>query len=137
MSAPAKAAPGLLERDSELARIGEAIDEAARGRGSIVIVECEAGLGKSSLLQAAGELAVVAAHWSDRLSLRFLLYLAERIADLPLIVVAAARPHEPGAEPELLAELGHHPAAILLHPGSLSVAGVGRLAAAWFGGGRD
>jgi DNA-binding CsgD family transcriptional regulator len=231
MTVEGPATPGLLERDSELARLATALEEAQRSRGTVILVEGEPGLGKSSLLHAGGDLAAQAgfevlrargselerdfplgvavqlfearvraaddgeradifagsarlaaplfagesplaamdqpapgsgaaadfpllhglhwlasnlaerrplalvvddAHWSDRLSLRFLLYLAERIGELPVVVLAAARPREPGAEQELLAELTRHPAALLLEPGALSRDAVGRLAAGWF-----
>ena len=41
-------------------------------------------------------LVVDDAHWADRPSLRFLAYLARRLSGLPLLLVVAARPHEPG-----------------------------------------
>lgn len=43
----------LLERDDELAQITLALDDAAAGRGQLVVVEAAAGLGKTSLLEAA------------------------------------------------------------------------------------
>jgi predicted ATPase len=43
----------LLERDPELQVIDEALDAARRGDGRLVLVEAPAGLGKSSLLDAA------------------------------------------------------------------------------------
>ena len=52
--APAEGARALLERGEELERIGRAI--AACGR--VVVVEGEAGIGKSALLGAATDLAV-------------------------------------------------------------------------------
>jgi DNA-binding CsgD family transcriptional regulator len=47
----------FLERDSELGAIGAAVAEAGEGRGRIVLVEAPAGLGKTSLLEAASDLA--------------------------------------------------------------------------------
>ena len=47
----------LLERQAELAQIGDALRGAATGSGAVVIVEGAAGIGKSSLLGAAAELA--------------------------------------------------------------------------------
>jgi DNA-binding CsgD family transcriptional regulator len=47
----------FLERERELERIGAALAEADEGRGRIVLVEAPAGLGKTSVLEAAGELA--------------------------------------------------------------------------------
>jgi DNA-binding CsgD family transcriptional regulator/tetratricopeptide (TPR) repeat protein len=44
---------GLLERESELASIAEAIAAASSGEGSVVLVSGEAGIGKTSLLREA------------------------------------------------------------------------------------
>ena len=41
-------------------------------------------------------------HWADTASLRWLVFLAERIEDLPVLLVAATRPAEPGADLALL-----------------------------------
>lgn len=43
----------LLERSEDLARIGSALAEARSGRGSFVVVEGPAGIGKTALLAAA------------------------------------------------------------------------------------
>ena len=66
-------------------------------------------------------------HWSDRSSLQFLLYVAQRLEDLPAAVVGAARPGEPGAAQELLARLRASPSVRLLEPRPLTVGGVERL----------
>jgi AAA ATPase domain len=42
----------LLERDAELGRLREALDRAGRGRGAVVLVSGEAGIGKTSLVGA-------------------------------------------------------------------------------------
>src|SRR5919108_2200241 len=47
----------LLEREAELAALAERLDSAATGSGGLVVVEGEAGIGKTSLLAAAAELA--------------------------------------------------------------------------------
>jgi PAS domain S-box-containing protein len=47
----------LLERESELATIAEALDEAAAGHGRMVVVEGPAGVGKTAVLAAARALA--------------------------------------------------------------------------------
>jgi DNA-binding CsgD family transcriptional regulator len=47
----------LLEREAELEQIGGALRTAAAGSGAIVMIEGAAGIGKSSLLGAAAELA--------------------------------------------------------------------------------
>jgi len=47
----------LLERESQLARIDAALASACAGTGLVIVVEGEAGIGKTALLRAAGELA--------------------------------------------------------------------------------
>ncbi|WP_022927278.1 ATP-binding protein [Patulibacter americanus] len=66
-------------------------------------------------------------HWADPPSLRFLAYLAARVHELPVLLVAATRPREPGAEHELLAQLGAAPEARVLAPQGLSVAATATL----------
>ena len=46
-------AESLLERDGELARIDSALAEARAGRGTFVVIEGPAGIGKTALLAAA------------------------------------------------------------------------------------
>ncbi len=55
-------------------------------------------------LAARGPLAIVAddLQWADAASLRFLVLLAERLEELPLALVGAMRPREPGADQALL-----------------------------------
>lgn len=48
---------GLLERCAELDRVAFAVDEARAGSGGLVVVEGEAGIGKTALLGAARALA--------------------------------------------------------------------------------
>jgi DNA-binding CsgD family transcriptional regulator len=182
----------LLERESEVARLRECLAGAAAGTGSGVLVLASAGLGKTTLLRTAAELAagrglsVLAArgrelerelpfggarqlfgsavarlddvareavaggaaaaalgvltagmdvedprrvihglywllaglsergplfvafddaHWADVESLRFLAYAAARVSELPVFMLAAARPDEPGAEQALIEAL--------------------------------
>ncbi|MBV8219277.1 MAG: AAA family ATPase [Solirubrobacterales bacterium] len=45
----------LLEREDELGVLAEAVQDAVAGRGSVVLVAGEAGIGKSSLLRELGE----------------------------------------------------------------------------------
>jgi predicted ATPase len=56
VSAPA-ASIGLLEREEELGRLGWLMAAAADGRGAAVLLEGPAGIGKTSLLDAARRLA--------------------------------------------------------------------------------
>lgn len=197
---------GLLERDGELGLIGALVERARGGEGSLLVVEGQAGVGKTELLRAAGELggaeglrvlrtrgseldsafafgvvrqllerevaddpelltggaepaaAVFAAvggdtraeegvfsslqglrwlvvnlaargplllladdvHWADTASLRWLVFLAERVEDVRALIVAATRPAEPGADQELLDALMVAPAARVLRPAPLS-----------------
>lgn len=64
------------------------------------------------------------AHWADPASLRFLDFLARRVPELPLLVVVAFRPHEPGAETALLERLADAPELDLVRPSDLSPAAV-------------
>lgn len=50
----------LLEREVELGRLSQLIESALRGRGSVVAVEGDAGIGKSALLACAERLASAA-----------------------------------------------------------------------------
>ena len=59
-------------------------------------------------------------HWADAASLRWLVFLAERLEDVPVLLVAATRPAEPGADQELLDALMTAPAAHALRPAPLS-----------------
>jgi DNA-binding CsgD family transcriptional regulator len=63
-------------------------------------------------------LAVDDAHWSDLPSLRWLLYLTQRIDRLPVAIVAAARMHEPSMPGPLLRQLAAQPAftRVTVHP---------------------
>ena len=72
-------------------------------------------------------LVVDDAHWCDAPSLRFLVFLARRAVELPLLVCVGTRVNEPGAEVELLGALGDAPGATVVRPGPLSSASVRRL----------
>src|SRR3954470_21322735 len=75
-------------------------------------------------------LVVDDAHWADELSLRFLVYLTGRLADLPIAVVAAVRPAEAGSDAALLAQLAAERAARIVRPGLLSPAATEHLVTA-------
>ena len=47
----------LVERERELSLIEDVLAAAARGRGALVLVEGEAGIGKTALLSAAARRA--------------------------------------------------------------------------------
>ncbi|WP_028063390.1 AAA family ATPase [Solirubrobacter soli] len=151
----------LLEREDELARLAAALAGAREGRGSVVVVEGAAGLGKTALLRearaAASGMTVLSAsgselehefafgvvrqllgrvddllsggdrfavlhalywlvaerdgpvlvcvddaQWADDLSLRFLAFLARRVADLGVVLLLAARPPLPAEDRTIL-----------------------------------
>jgi DNA-binding CsgD family transcriptional regulator len=73
------------------------------------------------------------AHWGDAPSLRFLDMLARRVEDVPVLMAIAARPHEPGAETQILDSLASTPTGQLVRPGTLSRAAVGQLVRARLG----
>jgi DNA-binding CsgD family transcriptional regulator/energy-coupling factor transporter ATP-binding protein EcfA2 len=66
------------------------------------------------------------AHWADEPSLRFVLYLAQRVQELPVAMVLAAR-SATRSTPEVLAQIADHPATESVHLGPLTETGV----AAW------
>lgn len=66
--------------------------------------------------------AVDDAHWADEASLRFLVYLLRRVEALPVLLVATARPDEPGAEQALLRALHDDPSTRHMAPRELSEA---------------
>jgi DNA-binding CsgD family transcriptional regulator len=72
-------------------------------------------------------IAVDDAQWADEASLRFLLYLARRVDELPVAVVLAGRPATSGLSAELMARIAAEPLTteLALHP--LSAAAATRL----------
>ena len=78
-------------------------------------------------------LAVDDAHWADAASLRFLAYLAQRADELPIALLVATRPPEPGARPAVLEALLSSPATGLLAPRPLSEPAVAALIGARLG----
>jgi DNA-binding CsgD family transcriptional regulator len=64
------------------------------------------------------------AHWCDGPSLRFLLYLSRRLAGLPVVLVSARRPGEPGGDESLLDHLATVGTPDVLRPAGLSADGV-------------
>ena len=74
-------------------------------------------------------LAVDDAQWSDQPSLRFLVYLARRLADLPVLLIVAMRPTEPIGQRELMTLLTAVPAVQVITLAPLSESAVGRLIA--------
>src|SRR3954447_12235175 len=69
-------------------------------------------------------LAIDDAHWGDASSLRFLQFLAPRLGELPVLLVLAARPSEPGTDHRALDALATDPLTAVLRPPPLSDAAV-------------
>ncbi|MGH2867728.1 MAG: helix-turn-helix transcriptional regulator [Solirubrobacteraceae bacterium] len=67
-------------------------------------------------------LAIDDLHWADRPSLRYVLHLAPRLGDLPILLVATARPvgSQPAADAGLLSRVATQPAFEAVRPGPLS-----------------
>lgn len=61
-------------------------------------------------------------HWADELSLRFLIYLAQRLEDLPVALLVAVRTGDPHAGSDLVARLAGGPTARQIVPRELSLA---------------
>ena len=74
-------------------------------------------------------LAVDDVQWADLSSLRWLIYLARRLAGVPLALLLAARPAEPGPAQALLDELLVVPEVSVLQPGGLSDQAIASLGA--------
>jgi DNA-binding CsgD family transcriptional regulator len=207
VSVGARGGTGLLEREGELGLVAALAARVRGGEGALLVVEGQAGVGKTELLRAAGEVggaeglrvlrargseldrafafgvvrqllerevaddpelltggaepaaAVFAAvggetgaeegvfaslqglhwlvvnlaartpvvlladdvHWADTASLRWLVFLAERVQDVRALLVVATRPAEPGADQELLDALMLAPAVRVVRPAPLSV----------------
>jgi DNA-binding CsgD family transcriptional regulator len=72
---------------------------------------------------AEGEPALLAiddAHWTDRASLRLVLYLLQRLEKMPVAIVVARRLGEPGAPDDLLGQLAAHGVSRRIRPAALS-----------------
>jgi DNA-binding CsgD family transcriptional regulator len=63
--------------------------------------------------------AVDDVHWADRSSLRFIAYLAARVTELPVAIIATIRSGEPEASGRTLAEVASHPWTVRLEPAPL------------------
>ena len=65
--------------------------------------------------------------WGDPASLRFLVYLGRRLAQLPVLIVATIRTGEPGTDEMLVAELISDPDTVVLRPRALTEGATGSL----------
>ena len=71
--------------------------------------------------------------WSDTASLRFVAYLARRIAGLPILVATTIRTGEPDSDELLLGEVGQDPATVAVQPKPLTAGGTADLVSALLG----
>ena len=97
--------PPLLERQAELQTLGAAVERAAAGRGSAVLVLGEAGIGKTSLVHAflaevAGRARILAGGCEDLLTPRALGPLRDAARAAPGGPLTAAL--SPSADPDLV-----------------------------------
>jgi DNA-binding CsgD family transcriptional regulator len=74
-------------------------------------------------------LVVDDAHWAGAMSLRFVMYLARRLDDVPVLTLLAARPVAEHCDHELLARIAVLPQLAVLHLSPLSEPDVARLVA--------
>ena len=66
-------------------------------------------------------------HWADEESLRWLAFLAPRVAGLPTAIVAGLRTGDPGAGRPPLLEIEADPGVVRVEPGTLSIDAASRL----------
>jgi DNA-binding CsgD family transcriptional regulator len=132
LEAPLREAPGSERArllDGAAAPAGELLLEGATPRGNSTTLMAHGVLWLCLALAERRPLALVVddAQWADRSSLEVLLYVARRIEDVPLLILVAARAHDPDAASDLLTLLGSARAATVLRPGPLTARGAVRL----------
>jgi tetratricopeptide (TPR) repeat protein len=139
-----RARGGVLERDFAfgVARqlLGEDVDiaggESAPGEDP-AFAAIRGLYAETARLAARGPLllAVDDAHWADQASLRWLSYVARRIEELPVLVLVALRPGEPGAEAALVTRIAEEAGAQVVRPSPLSAAAARAVVTAALGAG--
>ncbi len=141
-----RASGGELERDYAFGAIRQLLGPAAQpaqltnsAAGAVLAAEgppvepgfgvLDALFGLVAALAAVGPmlLAVDDLHWVDAASLRAMDFLARRLGDLPVALVATLRPSEPGAHQDLLDALRDQPAVPILRLAPLSRAAVAEI----------
>jgi len=93
-----------------------------RGEGVFAVLRGLYWLTVNLCSERALVLAVDDLHWCDNASLRFFAYLARRLEDLPVVLVASLRSSEPEADQAILEELTSAPHANVLIPRPLTAA---------------
>jgi hypothetical protein len=96
----------------------------ARAEGAFAALHAIHWLATNLALHKPLLIAVDDLHWVDESSLQSLSYVGRRIADLPIAVVVALRPAEPGAPVALLDELLGQPDVTAIAPATLSAGAV-------------
>ncbi|MER5966342.1 AAA family ATPase [Streptomyces sp. NPDC002057] len=117
LAGPAAPAAAVIERYTDTAGTEVGDYAALNGLWWLAVNAAERG----SLLILVDDL-----QWADPPSLRFLAFLLPRLGDVNVSVVAAVRPHVPGADP-LLNRLATDPAFTVLRPRPLALAGTSAL----------
>ena len=121
---------GVVRQLLEVVAHRREVPEAARAALADPTVDAGAGEGSFAVLHAlfwvvldlsAEEpllLSVDDLQWSDRPSLRFLAYLARRVEELPVMLLATVRTGEPDVDEDLLGAVRQSPA-VVITPGPL------------------
>jgi DNA-binding CsgD family transcriptional regulator len=125
---PALRSPRGRERQALLARAGPAgpalLEPEREAESSRAVVHGLFSLAAGVAEQAPTMLLVDDLHWADLPSLRFLLYLVQRLDELPLSVVVALRPVRAGPARDLLDRILDHASCRVLEPAPLGPAAV-------------
>ena len=131
--APGRESADLLEGAAALAAVPlglvVATADAVAGPGDAVAAAMHGLYWLTANLSELAPLVLVVddAHWADAMSLRFVLYLARRVADLPVFLLVAARPIAAHGDAGLLAQLAGLAGVVWLRPAPLSEREVRRL----------
>ncbi|HVC73269.1 MAG TPA: AAA family ATPase, partial [Mycobacteriales bacterium] len=111
----------LLERDAHLDALRAALERARRGRGSIVLVSGEAGIGKSSLLaefadRAAGHARLFRGSCEDLVTARTLGPFRDMVRELPGVPLGVGPGERDALLDALLAEMSftQRPAVVMV-----------------------
>jgi DNA-binding SARP family transcriptional activator len=117
------------------ASAGAVFGDAAAGSGDGLFSLLNALFHYTSALAARRPLVLCIddLQWSDPASLRFVAYLARRIADLPVLVGTTVRTGEPGTDELLLGEIGQDAATTAVAPKPLTAEGAAGLIRAHLG----
>lgn len=112
------AAPERLEGPAAAARA--VLSDAGPTEGTFPILNALFRLVDGLARTSPVSLCIDDLQWSDPASLRFVAYLARRVAGLPVMIAATIRTGEPDADETLLAELAQEPVTLALAPRPLS-----------------